>query len=132
MRIFYFFLILPFTASNAYSSEFLCITEVRNFCDGTNKCVRHIDKDKSTYQLREEKDSLIVVKSIANKITSQWKSKLVNHQLDGAVSYFEVGGASTLWTFSSQRNRFLLYSPTSVEKDVWSQIEVGQCTRLLR
>ena len=120
-------LAILFFCSNAFAANTTCVTEVRNYCNDFEPCIRNVDKEKSTHLVKISSNKLTIVKKIGGGETSNWEAKLVNTWENGSRSYLESGGANTLFTLNPSQSRFVLLSPGADNNSTWAQVEIGAC-----
>ena len=116
-----------FVCSNAFAINTTCVTEVRNYCNDFEACIRNVDKEKSTHLVKISSNMLTIVKTIGGIETSHWDAKLVNTSENGSRSYLESAGANTLFTLNPSNSRFVLLAPGADKNSTWAQVEIGAC-----
>ena len=63
-----------FFCSNAFAANTTCVTEVRNYCNDFEPCIRNVDKEKSTHLVKISSNKLTIVKTIGGRETSNWEA----------------------------------------------------------
>ena len=119
-------LLSGFAAASA--KPLVCTTEVRHYCTLSNECDANKDVSPSSYKIEFKSPRKIQVKKyIGNKLSSSWNAVTTNSKLTYEMVFFEVDGAFTTLTLSTEKKSFVLTLHNTTGNQPTSQIELGFC-----